>query len=195
MRSVLTALGIIIGVASVIMMVALSQGATAGITERISSMGTNILMVNASGGFGVNRGAGGNTLKMEDAEAIARLPYVKNVAPLTDTNATVTAGSLTWNVTINGTTPALSDIRGFEFTSGQFFTGEDVEQMNMVAVIGQTVVENLYPGIATPVGSTMRINGLNFIVGGVIASQGSTAGMGMDQDNIVYIPITTAHQR
>ncbi len=194
MRSILTALGIIIGVASVIMMVALSQGATAGITQRIASMGTNILQVMPSGGSGAMRGMGGASLKLEDAEAIAQLPYVKNVAPVVESNANVMQGSNSWSATVNGTTPEMAEIKSWKPSTGGFFTREDVDNMDMVAVIGSTVATNLFPDGKVRIGSGMLINGLAFTVIGVLPAQGA-AGMGMDQDNIVYIPLSTAQHR
>jgi putative ABC transport system permease protein len=195
MRSVLTALGIIIGVASVIVMVALSQGATAGITERISSMGTNILQIMPSGGMGVMRGAGGSTLTTDDAQVIAKLPYVKNVASVAQSsNAAVVVGSTTWNTSVSGTTPEMSSIKEWNFTQGGFFTQEDLDNMNKVAVLGQTVVENLYPGGNVQTGSTVSINGLSFTVIGVLPTQGSSGGF-QDADDVIYIPLTTLQQR
>lgn len=194
MRSVLTALGIIIGVASVIVMVSLGQGATSGITERISSMGTNILTIMPRGGMGVTRGAGGSTLTTGDAEQIAKLPYVKNVASVAQSSsATVVAGSTTWNTSISGTTPEMSKIKEWEFNQGGFFTQEDVDNMNRVAVLGQTVVENLYANSNAQIGSAITINGLSFTVIGVLPEIGSSGPQ--DSDDIIYIPLTTLQQR
>jgi len=191
LRSVLTGLGIIIGVGSVILMIALSQGASAGITERISSMGSNLLMIYPSGGQGAMRGAGLSTLKLDDAEAIASLPYVKNVAPEVSSNATAQVGSLTWQASISGTTPEMVNIKGWEITEGSFFTQQDADNKAMVVVLGQTVVDNLYTGNTIPLGSTISINNLEFTVIGVVPSQG---GM-QNQDNTIYLPLGTAQQR
>lgn len=194
MRSVLTALGIIIGVASVILMVSLSQGATSGITERIAANGTNVLMIRAEGGRGAMRGAGGSSLTLEDVQAIALLPYVKEVAPEAETNVTATAGSSTWSTTVDGTTPATQVIKGWKLTEGGFFTQDDVDNSALVAVIGSTVAESLFPGGNGIVGSNINLNGLAFTVIGVLPAQGA-GGMGGDQDNIIYIPLSTAGQR
>ncbi|MGE5397245.1 MAG: ABC transporter permease [Chitinophagales bacterium] len=194
MRSILTALGIIIGVASMIMMVALSQGATAGITERIASMGTNILTIMPSGGRGAFRGTGSTSLKMSDATAIAQLPYVKNVAPSVETSVTSTAGSLSWSTSVTGTTPELAEIRSWELTQGSFFTEEELDNASKVAVIGPTVVENLFSTSNSVVGQKISLNGLPFTVIGVLPTQGSSGGMS-DDDNVVYVPITTAQIR
>ncbi|MGE5381610.1 MAG: ABC transporter permease [Methylocystaceae bacterium] len=191
MRSVLTALGIIIGVGSVILMIALSQGATAGITDRISSMGSNLLMIYPGGGRGAMRGAGLSTLKMGDAEAIASLPFVKSIAPEVSSNASVQAGSLTWQASISGTTPAMVDIKGWDISEGSFFTKQDNDNRRMVAVLGQTVVDNLFTGNKNPLGATISINNLQFTVIGIIPSQGGSE----NQDNTIYMPLTTAQQR
>jgi len=194
MRSVLTALGIIIGVASVILMVALSQGATAGITERIAANGTNVLVIRAAGGMGALRGAGGSALTAEDVKAISALPYVKEIAPEAETNVTATAGSLTWSTTVDGTTPAAQAIKGWKMSEGGFFTEEDVDNAAMVAVVGSTVAESLFPDNKNIVGSVINLNGLTFTVIGLLPAQGA-GGMGGDQDNMIYIPLTTAQQR
>lgn len=194
MRSVLTALGIIIGVASVILMVAIGQGATAGITERIAANGTNVLIIRAEGGQGAMRGAGGSALTQEDIAAISQLPYVKEVAPESETSVTATAGSSTWTTTVDGTTPATQAIKGWKLAEGGFFTQDDVDNSVMVAVIGSTVAESLFPNGNGIVGSAINLNGLAFTVVGVLPAQGA-GGIGGDQDNIIYIPLSTAQQR
>jgi ABC-type antimicrobial peptide transport system, permease component len=195
MRSLLTMLGVIIGVASVIAMVALSQGATTGITERISSMGSNLLTISGGGGFGPVRGANPAQLTMEDVEAIKSLPLVKYVAPEASlNNATIAVGSSTWTANVDGTTPELMAIKNWPTEQGDFFDDYDLELRAPVAVLGQTVVSNLFPGMTSPVGQVIRINGLDFNVIGVLSTRGA-AGMGQDQDNMIYIPLTTAQQR
>lgn len=195
MRSLLTMLGVIIGVASVIAMVALSQGATTGITERISSMGSNLLTISGGGGFGPVRGANPAQLTMEDVEAIRSLPLVKYVAPEASlNNATIAVGSSTWTANVDGTTPELMAIKNWPTEQGDFFDDYDLELRAPVAVLGQTVVSNLFPGMTSPVGQVIRINGLDFNVIGVLSTRGA-AGMGQDQDNMIYIPLTTAQQR
>ncbi|MEQ8175219.1 MAG: ABC transporter permease [Syntrophomonadaceae bacterium] len=195
LRSLLTMLGVIIGVASVIAMVALSQGATTGITERISSMGSNLLTITGGGGFGPVRGANPAQLTMEDVEALKSLPLVKYVAPEASlNNATVAAGNATWTANVDGTTPELMMIKSWPTEQGDFFDENDLALRAPVAVLGQTVVSNLFPGTTSPVGKIIRINGLDFNVIGVLKTKGA-AGMGQDQDNVIYIPLTTAQQR
>ncbi|MGI9951500.1 ABC transporter permease [Moorellaceae bacterium AZ2] len=195
LRSGLTMLGIIIGVMAVIVMVALSQGARAQVTERIASMGSNLLVITPGFGQGPVRGAAvTNRLTYEDARAIARLPLVKNVAPEVSTEATVTYGNQTWTATVSGTTPDLQRIRDWTLEAGNFFTEEDVTAGSMVAVLGYTVAENLFSPAVNPVGNRIQLNGLSFTVIGVLTSKGASMG-GIDQDNTIYIPLTTAQQR
>ncbi len=194
MRSILTMLGIIIGVAAVIVMVSLSQGATAGITERISGMGSNLLMVNPGGGFGPVRGVSTAQLTYADAQAISRLPLVENVAPEASTQATVTAGSNTWTTSVSGTVPQIQKIKDWPTDQGGFFSEADVQRGALVAVLGQTVVDNLFPQGLNKSDAEIQINGLKFTVIGVLKSKGA-AGAGSDQDDAIYIPLTTAQQR
>nr|WP_297201265.1 ABC transporter permease [Thermanaeromonas sp.] len=195
LRSSLTMLGIIIGVMAVIVMVALSQGARARVTERIASMGSNLLVIMPGYSTGPVRGASvTNRLTYDDAQAIARLPMVKHVAPEVSTEATVTYGNQTWTATVSGTTPSLQAIRDWPLEIGEFFTEADVTNMSMVAVIGRTVADNLFPHGTNPVGSRIQIKGLSFTVIGVLTSKGASMG-GMDQDNYIYVPLTTAQQR
>jgi len=195
MRSFLTALGVIIGVAAVIVMVSLGQGTTSGITSRISSMGSNLLTITASGGFGPVRGSV-NTARLTngDVEAIRELPLVQYVAPESSINgATVVAGSATWTTNVDGTSPELQLIKDWPMVEGDFFTQADYDSTARVAVLGTTVVENLFGSGGNAVGQTIKINGLSFNVIGVLEEKGST--MGSDQDDIVYIPLSSAQQR
>lgn len=196
LRSLLTVLGIVIGVAAVIVMIAVGQGAQAKITAQIQSMGSNLLMVFPDFSRGAVRGAGGNvnTLTREDAVAIAGLPYVEKVAPELSTNATMGFGSQTWTAQVSGTTPDLQYIKNWFPRSGSFFTAEDVNGVAPVAVLGQTVAENLFPPGTDPVGRSIRVNKLSFTVVGVLAEKGASLG-GNEQDNVVYIPISTAQVR
>lgn len=195
LRSALTMLGIIIGVMAVIVMVALSQGAKVRVTERIASMGSNLLLILPGYGMGPVRGAAvTNRLTYEDAQAIARLPMVKYVAPEVSTEATITYGNQTWTATVSGTTPSLQLIRDWPLEAGEFFDDTDVTNMSMVAVIGRTVADNLFPPYTHPVGARIQIKGLSFTVIGVLTPKGASMG-GMDQDNTIYVPLTTAQQR
>ncbi|MEN6349082.1 MAG: ABC transporter permease [Syntrophomonas sp.] len=195
MRSFLTMLGVIIGVGSVIAMVALSQGTASGITDRISSMGANLLTISAGGGFGPIRGANTSQLTMGDVEAIKALPLIKYVAAESSINsATIAAGNNTWTTTVDGTAPELQSIKNWPTVQGAFFDQSDVDSMNRVAVLGQTVVTNLFPDGSNPLGQVIRINGLSFSVIGVMEEKGGSSG-GSDQDDIIYVPLSTAQQR
>jgi len=197
MRSALTMLGIIIGVSAVIIMISIGQGASKSITDEISSMGSNMLMVRPGAEQqGPVRGAGGsvNTLTMEDAEAIAKLGMIANAAPTVSGSATLAHGSETWTSQYNGTTPEMQTIKDWSTTSGSFLTDKDVSEATNVAVLGQTVVKNLYPGGTNPIGTKIRINKLQYTVVGVLAAKGSSM-MGQDQDDVVYIPVTTAMRK
>ncbi len=197
MRSALTMLGIIIGVSAVIIMISIGQGASKRITDEISSMGSNMLMVMPGAEQqGPVRGAGGsvNSLTMDDAKALAKLDKVANVAPTVSGSATIAYGSETWTSQYNGTTPEQQVIKDLSITAGSFLTDEDVNEAASVAVLGKTVVENLYPDGTDPVGTKIRINKLSYTVVGVLANKGASM-MGQDQDDVVYIPVTTAMRK
>lgn len=195
MRSFLTMLGVIIGVGAVITMVALSQGTASSITERISNMGSNLLTISAGGSSGPIRGISTANLTMGDVEALKDLPLVKYVAAEASTNgATIVYGSNTWTTTVDGTAPELQSIKNWPTVQGSFFDQSDVENVNRVAVLGQSVVSNLFLDGSNPLGKVIRINGLSFTVIGVLEEKGGS-GMGSDQDDIIYIPLSTAQQR
>jgi len=194
MRSFLTMLGVIIGVGAVIAMVAISQGAAAGITERIASMGSNLLMVSPGGTSGPIRGANTARLTNGDMEAIRALPLVKYVAGEAGINSTTIAlGSNTWTTRVVGTNPELMAIKNWPTSEGAFFENSDLENLSRVAVLGNTVVENLFPAGVSPLGQVIRIEGLSFTVIGVLETKGSSGAS--DPDDVIYIPLTTAQQR
>ena len=196
-RSFLTTLGIIIGVAAVIAMVAIGQGATAMVKDQIARMGTNLLMVNpgSSGRGGVRMGAGSmNTLVNEDADAIkAECPAVAEVAPSTRDSAQCVYANRNWNTTLRGTTPSYLAVRTWRLEWGSMFTDMDVRVANKVCVIGKTVLTNLFLG-SDPVGQTIRIKKMPFKVVGVLSARGQD-GHGHDQDDIILVPITTAQKK
>lgn len=194
MRSFLTMLGVIIGVGAVITMVALSQGTASGITERISSMGANLLTITAGGNSGPIRGTNTAKLTNGDVEAIKSLPLVKCVAAESSiSSATIARNSDTWTTTVDGTAPELQTIKNWPTVQGNFFEQSDMDDLSRVAVLGQTVVENLFLDGSSPLGQAIRINGLTFTVIGVLKEKGSSGRD--DQDDIIYIPLSTAQQR
>ena len=197
MRSVLTMLGIIIGVAAVITMIAVGTGAKTRIAEQIASMGSNILIVvsGSSTGGGLRLGAGtAPTLSFDDAKAIkTEIPSVKHTAPTVSGVAQVVFGNQNWSTVVYGTTPELLEIRGWSFASGYSFTQQDVDGTNKVCILGKTVVENLFGGIDA-VGQIVRIKHVPFTVVGVLAPKGQST-WGHDQDDTIFVPLTTAQKR
>jgi len=197
MRTVLTMLGMIIGVGAVITMVALGTGARTTIEERVKSAGTNMIMVNA-GNFstgGVRMGQGNSTtLIPEDAAAIKQLPGVQYVAAGANTRAQVIAGNQNWSTQIQGTDVDLPLIRSWPAKFGQFFTAQDVTGAQKVAVLGSVVSDTLYGPDVDPTGQIIRIRNQPFKVIGVMSSKGQSA-MGQDQDDTVFVPYTTVQKK
>jgi putative ABC transport system permease protein len=197
MRTALTMLGMIIGVAAVITMVALGTGAQTSIEAQIQSAGTNMIMVNA-GNFnqgGVRMGQGNaSTLVPEDAAAIAQLPGVQYVAAQSNTRGQLIAGNLNWNSQVQGTDVDMPLIRSWPTTAGAFFTAQDVNTSAKVAVLGSVLRDQLFPPDVDPVGQIIRISHQPFTVVGVMASKGQQ-GMGQDQDDQVFVPYTTVMKK
>lgn len=197
LRSILTMLGIIIGVAAVIAMMAVGSGATAQIQEQIRSIGSNVIIV-MSGSMtsgGIRVGAGSVlTLSEDDAKAIAsECPAVALVAPSSRGTAQVVFGNNNWSTVVQGTTPEYLQIRDFMVESGRPFTWRDVDGSTKVALIGQTVAANLFGG-ADVIGQIIRIKKVPFTVLGVLAPKGQSA-WGQDQDDVVMIPLSTAKKK
>jgi len=192
LRTVLTMLGVIIGVGSIVALVAVAQGATSGITDRIQGLGTNLLTV--SPGFsrtGLSRGALGSatTLTVEDATALAAVPGVAAVAPQVSTSAVVVAGVQNETVTVIGTLPAYPEVFSYTMWQGSFFNGAAVDNSLRVAVIGATTADSL--GLdGTSLGQDIQIAGIPFRLVGIMQPKG-TAGAAT-QDDQVLIPLTTA---
>ena len=197
LRTVLTALGIIIGVAAVIAMVAIGRGASAMVEKQIRSMGDNLLLVFSGQVFsgGVYRGYGGDgTLTIEDFEAIGQqVPGVVAVSPELRSTERYTAEGKNWSGNVRGAAPAYFEVRDWPLASGTIFTEEDVRSMATVALLGQTVVDRMFPE-GDPVGRTLRVGTVAFQVIGVLAKKGA-APWGEDQDDIVIIPYTTSMKR
>jgi putative ABC transport system permease protein len=198
MRTGLTMLGMIIGVAAVITMVALGTGATSSIEAQIQSAGTNMIMVSA-GNFnmgGVRMGQGNaSTLLPEDAEAIALVPGVQYVAASSNTRGQIIAGNQNWNTNVQGTDVDLPLIRSWAVQDGAFFTPQDVATAAKVAVLGSVVRDQLFPFLdQSPLGQVIRISRQPFTVVGVMASKGQS-GMGQDQDDTILVPYTTVMKK
>jgi putative ABC transport system permease protein len=196
MRTALTMLGMIIGVAAVITMVALGTGASSSIEAQIQSAGTNMIMVSA-GNFqqgGVRMGQGNaSTLTPEDAFAIQEVQGVQYIAAGVNTRGQVVAGNLNWGTQIQGTDVDLPLIRSWPVQRGAFFSPVDVATASKVAVLGSVVADELF-GEIDPVGQIIRINNQPFTISGVMASKGQS-GMGQDQDDQIYVPYTTVMKK
>jgi len=185
LRTLLTMLGIIIGVSAVIIMVSVVQGTTDSVTERIQSMGTNLISVRIMG-----RGAD-NYIEYEEALALAEEYGVSGVAPVTSGNATIKFGTNTMDLTVEGVDENYAAVRNHNIQYGRFITPLDVEYRHKVTLLGVDVVEELF-GQTDPVGEIVKINGNNFTVIGVLEEKGSTIGGSSDEKAL--IPITTAQR-
>ena len=196
LRSFLTMLGMMIGVAAVILMLAIGQGAQYLVRQAIATMGSNLFIVlsGTSTVAGVRSGSGNApTLTLNDARAIADLSTVAEVAPMQPGNAQMIYGANNWNTQIFGVTPGYMNVRDWPLAAGDPVTDVDVRNAARVAVLGQTVAERLF-GDDDPVGKTMRINSFPFVVNGVLARKGQSFD-GRDQDDTVLIPLTTAQRK
>jgi putative ABC transport system permease protein len=196
MRAALTMLGIIIGVAAVIAMVGLGSGAQKAIADRVQALGSNLLFVRpgSSRQGHIHFGAGSMiTLKQEDVEALKeKNRYLASVLPEFSRNAQSQFGSKNWNTSIVGTTPEYGSVRNVAVTEGRFFTQDELDNTERVAVIGVEVRTNLF-GTASPLSQTIRINQDNFVVVGILEKKGQQGWQ--NQDDQILIPITTAQRR
>jgi putative ABC transport system permease protein len=197
MRTLLTMLGIIIGVAAVIVMVAVGLGAQARINQQIQNLGTNMIVLTAGSTSqrGVSQGAQSFTrLTVDDAEALRReSTLLVAVSPVIFAPGQIQGGVGNWRCVVNGVTTDYVSIRDWPVSSGSFFDAADVRAARKVAVIGTTVAENLFPD-QDPVGQEIQIRNVPFKVIGVLTEKGQTAG-GSDQDDVVLAPSTTVQSR
>ncbi len=193
MRSLLTSLGIIIGVGAVTVMVAIGEGAQKDIEKNISSLGSNLIIVFPS--FrqvgGVNQGAGSfNRLTMDDVAALEQnVRFIRYISPTVRQQAQVIGGVSNWSTTVWGVSPSYLSIRDWKLESGEVFSEKDMLTKGKVALIGKTVVTNLFPDV-NPIGQRIRVNNIPFRVIGVLAEKGQDA-RGEDQDDVVLAPATT----
>ena len=197
MRSMLTSLGIIIGVSAVIIMLAVGSGASERIAKDMESMGSNLLMIRSSSATsgGVRMGSGTKpTLTLKDAEVIeSNANGVLAVAPYSSQSLQLTYGNQNWATTVAGTTASYIFIRNYEIVDGRNFIPVDIKNSTKVAIIGNTVATELF-GDMDPINKTMRIGNVPFKIIGLLKMKGEN-GMGMDQDDLVFIPITTAQKK
>ena len=197
MRSVLTSLGIIIGVAAVIVMLAIGNGAQISIQNEMKTMGSNLIIVRS--GVATSSGARGGhgsqpTMKAADGDAIQhKIAKIKLAAPVLEEAAQIVYGNANWSTGITGTDNRMFEIKEWDLAYGRFFSEADVKNATKSAILGQTVVKELF-GDLDPLGKTIRIKGIPFKVIGVLKERGQS-GMGQDQDDVVYIPISTAQKK
>lgn len=197
LRTALTTLGVIIGVASLVALIGVGEGTQAAITNQIAGLGTNLLSVNAGSSFvGGVRGAAGSasTLTVDDAAAIATLPGVAAVAPeMSVSNVVVVDGRQNTTTSMTGTTPSEATVRNYQVQTGTFLTDLDVEKALRVAVLGPTTVASLNRTPAEIVGQTVTLNGIPFTVVGVTQPKGGSGFQ--NPDDIVFAPITAVQSR
>jgi putative ABC transport system permease protein len=196
MRSMLTILGIVIGVAAVIAMLSIGRGATASITSRIESFGTNLVYITpgSSSQNGVRSAAGSaGTLTMDDASALTGLENVMAVAPLTESFAQLIYQGQNTRTRLMGVTPSYQDVSSLTLQDGEFITDENQSARSLVVVLGSTVAETLFGSTSGVVGQTVRMNGQPFKVIGVLTSTGGTGFF--NQDDQVFVPLSTALYR
>jgi len=198
LRAGLTMLGIVIGVGAVIAMVSIGEGAKAAVAQRVASMGTNVIMVlpGSMTTSGVRGGQGGAvTLTIADGMDLKkRIPLLRDIGWGKRDVMQIINGNKNWNGTVNGVSPSYLTIRDWSFSSGGPFTQQDVDTAARVALVGQTVVENLFDPGEEPVGAIIRIKNVPFRVIGVLSPKGQSS-QGSDQDDIIFIPFSTAERK
>ena len=196
LRTILTMLGMVIGVGAVILMLAVGQGAQQQVQASIASMGSNLFIIlsgsTTSGGLRMGGGAA-PTLTVTDAQAIEELPLVITAAPSSPGTAQLVYGPNNWSTQIIGTTPSYLTVRDWRLSAGFPFTDSDIRSATRVALLGQTVVRNLF-GEEDPIGKTIRIKNSPYVVLGVLAVKGQSLD-GRDQDDTVLVPVTTAQRK
>lgn len=193
-RTILTLLGVIIGVAAVIVMLAIGQGSKQSVLERIASMGTNLLVVRP-GAPGIRSTGSNASLTLEDAQAIAeQVPNIVAVSPERSATATVRVGNIDYATSVQGTTAGYVQARDWALADGTMFTDRDVDGYAPVVVLGRTVARVMFPDGRSPVGRYILIKNVPYEVTGVLAPRGANA-FGMDQDDVVLMPITTGFMR
>jgi len=196
LRTFLTMLGMVIGVGAVILMLAVGQGAQKQVEASIASMGSNLFIIlsgsTTSGGLRMGGGAA-PTLTLADAQALEELPSVTAIAPSSPGTAQMVYGPNNWSTQVIGTTPAFLAVRDWKLAAGFPFTDSDIRSATRVALLGKTVVTNLF-GDEDPVGKTLRIKNSPYMVLGVLAPKGQSLD-GRDQDDTVIVPVTTAQRK
>jgi putative ABC transport system permease protein len=195
-RSLLTMLGVVIGVAAVIITVAIGTGARTSVSDQINALGSNMIVVlpGSLNQGGVRTGSGGaSTLTPADGMAIAKLPHVSAVSPTVTLRSQVVANGNNWQTTVTGVAPSYTFVRSWPMATGTFISQTDTDSAAKVAVLGQTVVANLFPS-GNPLGQAVLIKNVPYIVVGTLAAKGQS-GVGQDQDDTIVIPYTSMLER
>jgi len=197
LRSFLTTLGVIIGVAAVIAIVTLTQGVSVTLNQRLAGLGTNVLVIQSGSASrnGAFQGEGtAQTLTMSDVQALTPIPHVANISPVISVGAQAIYGNRNWNTQVQGVSPSYQSLQNWQLARGAWFSTGDQLGAAPVAVIGQTVVDNLFtPAGIDPIGQTVRINNQLFRVVGTLQSKGSS-GFG-NADDVIFVPSTAAQDR
>ena len=196
-RSLLTMLGVVIGVAAVIVTVALGTGAKSSVANQINSLGSNLIIVipGSVQSSGARTGNGGaSTLTVADGLAIAKVPGVSAVSPSVNVRGQLVAGGQNWQTQVAGVAPTYTVVRSWDVSSGRFFTQAETDAAAKVVVLGQTVVRQLFPDGSDPIGRTVEIRNVPFTVIGTLTAKGQSGG-GQDQDDTALIPYTSALER
>jgi len=193
-RTVLTLLGIVIGVGSVVAMLAIGTGAQNSVLDRISAMGSNVLLVRPSMANFRGGGSAPVTLIPSDADAILELPNVSFAVPEMTSSVTLRYGNIDYQTTANGTVPAFTQAKNWKVGEGEFLNADDMDTYAPVAVLGQTVAKTLFPDGGNPLGQYVLVNKIPFQVIGVMAEMGASAG-GNDQDDTILVPLSTGSMR
>jgi putative ABC transport system permease protein len=197
LRSFLTILGVVIGVCAVVLMVATGQAVQLEIDKQLEGIGGNMMLVvpASSNRGGIHSGRGGMpTLTMQDMEAIRKVKDVVNVAPIVSSDYQIVAGSNNWNAKVYGTNTEFLDIHDFKVAKGNMFSEKDVYSGSPVAVIGQTIVDKLFPYGKEAFGKDIRIKGIPFKIIGILKAKGADSA-GNDQDNIILLPVKSFNSR
>ena len=197
LRSLLTILGVIVGVAAVIVAVTITQGTSASINSRVAGLGTNTLTINSGAAVtgGASQGVGTEeSLTLNNATAIALVPHVVNVTPIKSVSAQLVYSGQNWNTRVEGVYPNYQSIGNWQLAEGSWYTQADEDSGIPVAVLGQTTEQNLFTGVAAdPIGQTILINSQPFRVVGILQAKGTSAAV--DQDDVVFVPFSAAATR
>jgi putative ABC transport system permease protein len=196
-RSLLTMLGVVIGVAAVIVTVAIGTGARTSVSDQINALGSNMIIVQPGSLNlgGVRSGSGGaSSLTPADGMAIAKLPHVSAVSPTVTLRTQVVSNGNNWQTTVTGVAPSYTFIRSWPLASGTFISQSDTDSAAKVAVLGQTVIANLFPNGQNPLGQTVLIKNVPYVVVGTLTPKGQS-GVGQDQDDTIVIPYSSMLER